>query len=36
VKEAARTPVLVKLTPNITDIRMPSRARPSARAPTAL
>jgi dihydropyrimidine dehydrogenase (NAD+) subunit PreA len=26
VKEAARTPVLVKLTPNITDIRMAARA----------
>ena len=26
VKEVARTPVLVKLTPNITDIRMPARA----------
>ena len=36
VKEVARTPVLVKLTPNITDIRMPSRAPPNAAAPTAL
>ena len=26
VKEVARTPVLVKLTPNITDIRMAARA----------
>ena len=26
VKERARTPVIVKLTPNITDIRMPARA----------
>ncbi len=26
VKEAARTPVLVKLTPNVTDIRYPGRA----------
>src|SRR6202165_4888642 len=26
VKEAARTPVLIKLTPNITDIRMAARA----------
>ncbi len=26
VKEVARTPVIVKLTPNITDIRMPARA----------
>ncbi|MBI2069146.1 MAG: NAD-dependent dihydropyrimidine dehydrogenase subunit PreA [Elusimicrobia bacterium] len=26
VKEAARTPVLVKLTPNITDVRYPARA----------
>ncbi|SEG35186.1 dihydropyrimidine dehydrogenase (NAD+) subunit PreA [Bryocella elongata] len=26
VKEAARTPVIVKLTPNISDIRMPARA----------
>src|ERR1700738_1710344 len=26
VKEAARTPVLVKLTPNISDIRMVARA----------
>src|SRR5258707_9057595 len=26
VKEVARTPVLVKLTPNISDIRMPARA----------
>jgi dihydropyrimidine dehydrogenase (NAD+) subunit PreA len=26
VKEKARTPVIVKLTPNITDIRMPGRA----------
>ncbi len=26
VKEKARTPVIVKLTPNITDIRMPARA----------
>jgi dihydropyrimidine dehydrogenase (NAD+) subunit PreA len=33
VKEVARTPVLVKLTPNITDIRAVARA-PSAAAPT--
>ena len=26
VKERARTPVIVKLTPNVTDIRMPARA----------
>ena len=26
VKEKARTPVIVKLTPNISDIRMPARA----------
>lgn len=26
VKEKARTPVIVKLTPNVTDIRMPARA----------
>ena len=26
VKEVARTPVIVKLTPNISDIRMPARA----------
>ena len=32
VKEAARTPVLVKLTPNITDIRMAARAAKSGRA----
>ena len=35
VKEAARTPVLVKLTPNITDIRHVARAAASAAAPTA-
>ena len=32
VKEAARTPVLVKLTPNITDIRMAARAAKSGSA----
>jgi dihydropyrimidine dehydrogenase (NAD+) subunit PreA len=32
VKEVARTPVLVKLTPNITDIRMVARAAKRARA----
>jgi dihydropyrimidine dehydrogenase (NAD+) subunit PreA len=32
VKEAARTPVLVKLTPNISDIRLPARAAKRARA----
>jgi len=32
VKEAARTPVLVKLTPNITDIRMTARAARQGRA----
>jgi dihydropyrimidine dehydrogenase (NAD+) subunit PreA len=32
VKEAARTPVLVKLTPNITDIRMAARAAKRGRA----
>src|SRR5437667_180090 len=32
VKEAARTPVLVKLTPNITDIRMAARAARRGRA----
>src|SRR5215468_10938220 len=32
VKEAARTPVLVKLTPNITDIRMVARAARRGRA----
>jgi dihydropyrimidine dehydrogenase (NAD+) subunit PreA len=32
VKEVARTPVLVKLTPNVTDIRMPARAAKKARA----
>ena len=32
VKEKARTPVLVKLTPNITDIRMVARAAKRARA----
>jgi dihydropyrimidine dehydrogenase (NAD+) subunit PreA len=32
VKEAARTPVLVKLTPNISDIRIPARAAKRARA----
>jgi dihydropyrimidine dehydrogenase (NAD+) subunit PreA len=32
VKEKARTPVLVKLTPNISDIRMPARAARSAGA----
>ena len=32
VKEAARTPVLVKLTPNITDIRVVARAAKRARA----
>jgi dihydropyrimidine dehydrogenase (NAD+) subunit PreA len=35
VKEVARTPVLVKLTPNITDIRAVARAAKRA-APTAL
>ncbi len=34
VKEVARTPVLVKLTPNITDIRMVGARRASAAAPT--
>jgi len=32
VKEAARTPVLVKLTPNISDIRGPARAAAKAKA----
>ena len=32
VKERARTPVIVKLTPNISDIRMPARAAKSAGA----
>ena len=32
VKEVARTPVIVKLTPNISDIRMPARAAKAARA----
>src|ERR1700753_2802143 len=32
VKEAARTPVIVKLTPNISDIRMPARAAKKAGA----
>jgi dihydropyrimidine dehydrogenase (NAD+) subunit PreA len=32
VKERARTPVIVKLTPNITDIREPARAAKRARA----
>ena len=32
VKEAARTPVIVKLTPNITDISMPARAAKKAGA----
>jgi dihydropyrimidine dehydrogenase (NAD+) subunit PreA len=32
VKEAARTPVLVKLTPNITDIRLVARAAKRAKA----
>jgi dihydropyrimidine dehydrogenase (NAD+) subunit PreA len=32
VKEAARTPVLVKLTPNVTDIRMAARAASRGRA----
>jgi dihydropyrimidine dehydrogenase (NAD+) subunit PreA len=32
VKEKARTPVIVKLTPNISDIRMPARAAKSAGA----
>jgi dihydropyrimidine dehydrogenase (NAD+) subunit PreA len=32
VKEAARTPVLVKLTPNISDIRVPARAAAKAKA----
>ncbi len=32
VKERARTPVMVKLTPNITDIRLPARAAKSAGA----
>jgi dihydropyrimidine dehydrogenase (NAD+) subunit PreA len=32
VKEAARTPVLVKLTPNISDIRTPARAAAKAKA----
>ena len=32
VKEKARTPVIVKLTPNITDIRMPARAAKQAGA----
>src|SRR5271154_5359218 len=32
VKEAARTPVLVKLTPNISDIRTPARAAARAKA----
>jgi dihydropyrimidine dehydrogenase (NAD+) subunit PreA len=32
VKEVARTPVLVKLTPNITDIRMAARAAKNGRA----
>ena len=34
VKEAARTPVIVKLTPNVTDITRIALARPSAAAPT--
>ena len=32
VKEVARTPVLVKLTPNVTDVRGPGRAAARARA----
>ena len=32
VKEAARTPVLVKLTPNISDIRVPAKAAAKAKA----
>src|ERR1700729_4651420 len=38
VKEKARTPVIVKLTPNISDIRMPARAakRGGADAPCAI
>jgi dihydropyrimidine dehydrogenase (NAD+) subunit PreA len=32
VKEKARTPVIVKLTPNISDIRIPARAAKRARA----
>ncbi len=32
VKEVAHTPVLVKLTPNVTDIRMPARAAKRAHA----
>ncbi|MDE1162465.1 MAG: NAD-dependent dihydropyrimidine dehydrogenase subunit PreA [Acidobacteriaceae bacterium] len=32
VKEVARTPVIVKLTPNISDIRMPARAAKAAGA----
>jgi dihydropyrimidine dehydrogenase (NAD+) subunit PreA len=32
VKEAAKTPVIVKLTPNISDIRMPARAAKKAGA----
>src|SRR5579884_3046378 len=32
VKEKARTPVLIKLTPNVTDIRMPARAAKQAGA----
>jgi dihydropyrimidine dehydrogenase (NAD+) subunit PreA len=32
VKEAAKTPVLVKLTPNISDIRAPARAAAQAKA----
>ena len=32
VKEKARTPVMVKLTPNVTDIRVPARAAKSAGA----
>ena len=32
VKERARTPVIVKLTPNVTDIRMPARAAKQAGA----
>ena len=32
VKEKARTPVIIKLTPNVTDIRMPARAAKQAGA----
>ncbi len=32
VKEVSRTPVLVKLTPNVTDVRVPGRAAAAARA----